>query len=104
MPISEPFRGKRLPKARIAKNDAAMIAGMSHTQCRIIAASPPHRVDFVEVDRRAIAVEEQDDGEADADFRGGDGDDEQREHLADDAVVQGTEGDEVDVHGVEDEL
>ena len=28
MPISEPLRGRRLPKARIATNDAAMIAGM----------------------------------------------------------------------------
>ena len=32
MPISEPLRGMRLPKKRIATNDAAISAGMRNTQ------------------------------------------------------------------------
>ena len=59
----------------------------------------------VEVDAVQVAVDEQHDGEADADLGGGDGDHEQREHLADRrAVVERAERDEVDVHRVEDQL
>src|SRR5262249_15024785 len=103
MPISEPCFGMRLPKSRITTNDAAMIAGINQTQWRI-TASPSHRVDLVEVDRGSVAVEHEDDRESDTDFGGGDRDDEQGEHLADDGVVQRAERDEVDVDRVEDQL
>src|SRR5581483_7373945 len=104
MPISDPFFGRRLPKNRMATNDIAMMNGISHTQWRIIAASPAHRVDFVEVDRRSVPVEHEDDGEADTDLSGCDGDDEQGEDLSHDRAVQRAEGDEVDVDRVEDQL
>ncbi len=40
-----------------------------------------HRVELVESDAATVAVDEQDEGEADADLGGGDRDHEQREHL-----------------------
>ena len=40
-----------------------------------------HEVDVVEVDAPAVAVDEQDDGQADTDLGGGHGDDEQGEDL-----------------------
>jgi hypothetical protein len=46
-----------------------------------------HLVDLVEVDALSVPVDEQHDGEADADLGGGDGDDEQGEHLPDDVAV-----------------
>src|SRR5438874_6213940 len=66
------------------------------------------RVDVVEVGTVHVAVDEQHDREADADFRGRDREHEQREHLTDDTarvvVVEGAERDEVDVDGREHEL
>src|SRR5689334_216100 len=103
MPTSAPLNGMRLPKKRIATKDVAMIAGMSQVQWRI-TASPSHRVDLVEVDRGSVAIQHQDDGEPDPDFGRGDRDDEQREHLPDHGAVERAECNEVDVHGVEDEL
>ena len=44
---------------------------------------PPHQVHLVDVDRLLVAVEREDDPETDRRFGGGDGDDENREHLAD---------------------
>src|SRR3954466_4399087 len=63
-----------------------------------------HEVDLGEVDRATVAVDEQDDGQSDADLGGGDGDDEQGEDLAGGRAAVGPEGDEVDVDGVEDQL
>jgi hypothetical protein len=63
--------------------------------------------DLAEVDRGPVAVDEQDDGEADADLGRGHRDHEQGEHLADDRLGEappGSQGDEVDVHRVEDQL
>jgi hypothetical protein len=66
--------------------------------------SASHQVELVEVDASAVAVDGQDDRQTDADLGGGHGDDEQGEHLARDVAVHGREGDQVDVHGVEDQL
>src|SRR5579862_3086565 len=62
------------------------------------------RVDVVEVGTMKVAVDQQHDREADADFRGGDREHEQREHLAGDRVVERPERDEVDVDRGEHQL
>src|SRR4051794_10589963 len=101
MPISEPPRGSRFPKNRISRNDSAGTAGISQAW---VSMSTPHQVDLFEVDRAPGAVDDEDDREADADFGGRDGDDEQGEDLPADRVVHGGERDQVDVDRVEDEL
>ena len=66
----------------------------------------------MEVDALAVAVDGQDHRQAHADFGGSNGDDEQGKHFARygsiecgfRVAVEGAEGDEVDVHRVEDEL
>src|SRR3954454_14225140 len=95
----------RFPKNRISTNDAAMIAGSRYAWWRIIGrSSSAHRAELVEVDAAPVAVQQEDDGEADTDLGGRDGDDEQREHGADGVVLHGAERDEVDVHRVQDQL
>src|SRR5688572_7421895 len=44
--------------------------------------SPLQEIDFVDVDRLSVAVDEDDDGQADADLGSCDGNHEEREHLA----------------------
>ena len=51
-----------------------------------------------------IAIDEQDDREPDPDLGRGDREDEQCEHLADVAVVERAERDQVDVHSREHQL
>src|SRR5947209_17689955 len=63
-----------------------------------------HEVDLGEVDRATVAIDEQHDGEADADLGGGYGDHEQGEDLASGRAAVGAKGDEVDVDSVEDQL
>src|SRR3954451_11242496 len=95
----------RLPKNRITTNESAMVAGSKYAWCRIIGrSSSAHRAELVEVDAAPVAVQQEDDGEADPDLGGRDGDDEQREHRADRVVLHGAEGNEVDVHRVQDQL
>ena len=78
--------GSRLPKNRISderdRRDERDDPGVLQEPAS--GASALHQVDLVEVDAPAVAVDEQDDGQADADLGGGDGDDEQGEHLAGD--------------------
>jgi len=64
------------------------------------------RPELVEVDRLAVAEDEQHDGEPETDLRGGDRDDEEGEDLAAGQPVMevGVEGDEVEVDRVEHEL
>src|SRR4051812_5008095 len=69
-----------------------------------MAALTLHQVDLGEVDRAAIAIDEQDDGQADADLGGGDGDDEQGEDLPGGRASNGAEAYQVDVARVEDQL
>ena len=85
-------------------NETAGIAGMiqalfEHRRDQPFSWSTSSRSDAVRV-----AVDEQHDRQADADLGGRDRDDEQREHLAGDRVVERRERDEVDVHRVEHEL
>ena len=94
MPTSAPFFGSRLPTNRIARNDSPMSSGSSERvlqEERVVGgeghAQPFIDGDLVEVDVLAVAVEQQDDGEPDADLGGGDGDDEQGEDLPGDGVV-----------------
>src|SRR6056297_915227 len=122
MPTSAPLNGRRFPKNRITKNDSAGMAAMIQTFSRNqpeaskkvdgpSAAratesnmSALHEVDFGEVDAALVAEDEQHDGEADTDLGRRDRDDEQSEHLTGDVAVEGREGDQVDVDGVEDQL
>src|SRR5689334_19879823 len=103
MPRKSPCRGSFLPKSRISQNDSAGRAKMIHAWVSTAALSL-HQVDLGEVDRAAVAVDEKHDGQPDADLGGRDGDDEQGEDLTGRRVVEGPEGDEVDVDRVQDEL
>src|SRR6266511_35291 len=103
MPISAPFFGMRLPKKRIKKNEAAGSEGMIQAASSIVR-SALQLVDFVEARAAQVPIDQQDDGKADADLGGRDGDHEQREHLPGDRLVVGGEGNEVDVHRVEHQL
>src|SRR5919112_5883545 len=58
----------------------------------------------VDRDRASAAEIDDEDGEADRRFAGGDGEDEHGEDLADHVAEEGGEGDEVDVDGEQDEL
>src|SRR5688572_1057636 len=105
-PISEPPLGSRFPKKRISQNEVNVIAGMTQA-CSSMPPSALHHVDLVEVDGGAVAVDEQDDREPDADLGSGHGDGEQGEDLTGDgslAAPHVAEGHQVDVHRVEDEL
>src|SRR5919197_5034985 len=82
-PISDPPNFSRLPKNRISQNETNVMAGMTQI-CSSTVGSALHQVDLVEVDRGAVAVDEQDDGETHADFSGGDRDREQGEDLTGD--------------------
>src|SRR5690554_433394 len=95
MPSSEPFFGRRLPKKRISRNDAAGMAGMIQAFSRKNISSPLHQVEFVEVDARAVAVDQQHEGQAHPDLGRRHGDDEEAEHVAGDGAGDDAEGDEV---------
>src|SRR4051794_10788430 len=69
-PMCQPPPGNRFPKKRVSQNEANVSAGMIQT-CSS-TSSALHEVDLVEVHRGPVAVDEQDDGEADADLGGGD--------------------------------
>src|SRR3990172_8758140 len=121
---SHPFMGRRLPTNTMATIATSGTSGISQAKRarappstrstaspakatrRWVIGSPSHQVQFVDVGRRAVAEDEHDDRQADADLGGGDGDHEQREHLADPQRVLdvGAEGDEVDVHRGEHEF
>src|SRR3954447_21711437 len=67
-------------------------------------ASAPQLVDLVEIGTVQVAVDQQHDGEPDADLGGGDRDDEEGEDLTGDLVQVRRERDQVEVHGVEHQL
>src|SRR2546429_3531120 len=90
MPDSAPPFGIFFPKKRMTKNDSAGSRGMSQAfSASIRSALALHKVDLVEVDADPVAVDEQDDGQPDADLGGGDGDHEQGEDLARGVVQPG---------------
>src|SRR5919197_1069695 len=108
MPISAPCFGIRLPKNTMRKKEANGRTAMIQLY-RINAwglLSPLQQVDLVDVDGLSVAVDQDHDGQADADLGRGHGDHEQREHLAgEQALLQELrEGDQVDVDGVQHEL
>src|SRR4051812_9347117 len=91
---------KRLPSpATIAASK-----GRKTMSWTVTFGSALHLVDLVDRDRAAAAEVDDQDGEADRGFAGGDGQHEHREDLADHVVQIGREGDEVDVHAEQDEL
>src|SRR3954451_22573419 len=104
IPTQSPWRGNRFPKRRMTQNETNGRAKMIQMLDSIGAALPLHEVDLGEVDRVAVAVDEQHDGQAHAHLGGGDGDHEEGEDLAGGRVVEEPEGDQVDVDGVEDQL
>src|SRR4051794_5853573 len=106
MPMSAPLPGMRFPKARMRKKQAPGMAGINQALSRknMRPALTLQLVDLVQGDAGAVAEDQHDYGEADADFGGSDGDDEQGEDLPGDVVPVGTEGDEVEVDGVEHQL
>src|SRR5581483_6878898 len=65
---------------------------------------PLEQVHLVDVDRLAVAVDQDDDRKTDPHLRGGDGDHEQRERLPGEVVQRLRERDQVDVDGVQHEL
>src|SRR5207245_4046179 len=89
IPMSAPLPGARLPKNRISGKATAGSDGIS--QARRITGppespgcaehSPFEQAHLVDVDRLAVAVDQDHDGQADADLRGGDRNDEQGEDL-----------------------
>src|ERR1017187_2132999 len=87
-------------------NDAVGSAGMIHALRRNQATAPSalHHVDLVKVDRLPVAVDQEHDGQTDSHLGGGHGDDEQGKDLTCHRVVEGPEGEEVDVDRVEDQL
>src|SRR5579871_6236900 len=100
MPISDPSRGMRLPKNRIATNDSAGISGMSHAQLRKNTPLVLQHFEIVEIGRMEIAVNQQHNGETNAHFGRRDREHEQREHLADHrglTAVEGAERNQVEV-------
>src|SRR5919108_163715 len=106
MPTGAPPSGRRLPTSRMTTQAARGRAGTSQASSFIGLLSPAQQVDLVDVDRLAVAEDQQHDRQADADLGGGHGDHEQREHLAGDELVPqvGAERDQVDVHRVEHQL
>ena len=72
--------GIRFPKKRIRRNETAGSAGMIQAWSST-EQSALQLVDFVEIGRALVAVDQEDDGETHPDFGRCDGDDEQREHL-----------------------
>src|SRR5882724_2898580 len=75
MPDSDPPFGSFLPKKRMTTKDSAGSRGINQAFSATSALSALHEVDLVKVDADPVAVDEQDDGQPDADLGGGDGDD-----------------------------
>src|SRR4051812_43721844 len=63
-----------------------------------------HQIDVFDGDRTAIAEEYDQHSKTDRRFGGGDGENQQRENLADDVVKEGRERHEVDVDRKQDQL
>src|SRR5581483_3254574 len=104
IPDSDPPFGIFFPNSRMMKYDSAGRSGISQAFSAIETPLALHEVDLVKVDADPVAVDEQDDRQADADLGGRDGDDEQGEDLAGGVAQAGGEGHQVDVHGVEHQL
>src|ERR1700722_8145688 len=67
-------------------------------------ASAFHPVDVFDGDGAAVAEIDDQDRQTDRRLGRGDGQHEHREHLADEVIEEGREGDEVDVDGEQDQL
>src|SRR5438046_595589 len=65
---------------------------------------PPHQIHLVDVHGLFVAIERENDPEADGGLGGGDRDHEDREHLSDRVLLLRGEGNQVDVHRVQDQL
>src|SRR5207245_4989512 len=114
IPMSAPLPGARLPKNRVGGKATAGSDGTSQAS-RITGPpespgcaehSPFEQAHLVDVDRLAVAVDEDHDVQADADLRGGDRDDEQGEDLPTGQRVLEVLGErhQVDVHRVQHQL
>src|SRR2546421_4169511 len=68
--------------------------------CRL----PLQQIHFVRQHRFAVAEKSDDDSEADGSLRGSIGNDEKREDLSSYVTVQTGKGDQVDVHGIQNQL
>src|SRR6516164_10942484 len=75
--------------------------GMTNSRLR---SSPFEEIHFVGEDGLAVAEESDDDAETDGGFGGSVGDDKEGEDLSGDIAKNPGEGDQVDVHGVQDEF
>src|SRR5262245_20605498 len=91
---------ERMPNRPLTAAPNAGSRGISQMYCM----SEAHQVHFVDVDGLYVAVEGQDDAETDGRFGRGDGDDENREHLADGVALLLRIGNQVDVDRVENQL
>src|SRR5512133_3069584 len=69
-----------------------------------MSPSALHQIDVLNRDRATIAVENNQDCEADSGFRGGNCQHQQRVNLSDDVAEMGREGDQVDVDREQDQL
>src|SRR5436309_312912 len=71
IPISWPFQGRRFPMRMISQNDTAGTANTGHTLVRKnMPSSALQQIDVGDVDRAPVPVDEQHDGQADADLGG----------------------------------
>src|SRR4051794_182247 len=81
-----------------------------YSRLTIYEPLPFQKIDLIQKDRLAVAVERDDDAEPDGGFGGGDDDDENREDLSGDGVLiarqlqVAREGDEVQVRRVQNQL
>src|SRR6266852_3423944 len=75
-------RGRPIVATTISRRPTMGRAGISQRYDGMRCLLPLHQVDFVDVDRAASAVDRQNDGKRDRRFRGGDGNDEERQDLA----------------------
>src|ERR1700744_3239450 len=97
-PISLPKRPARIRTTRGAN------AIVSRIESERLIGSTLHAVDFGDIDRAAIAEQQDQDRQADSGFRRGHGKDEEHEDLAADIAEEAREGHEVGVHRQEHQL
>src|SRR5207249_7863707 len=96
-------RGRRSARAPFATNPASGSAGTSHRSCRAPGISALEEIDVLQVDRPLVAVDREDDRQADRRLSGGHRHHEEHEDLARYAERL-RQRHEREVHGVEHQL
>src|SRR3954468_11757448 len=90
-------RVMRLPPSPAMRAPRSGANAATMTRSFILAFSSLERVQVFDVDGVQVAEQHHQDGEADGRFGGGDGQDEEDEHLPGDVAEEVREGDEVEI-------